>query len=263
VAVTFQSSFQAFNPISGQKNPQQVVQDYRRDQLGSLEQGVQGAKVGVQSDVGQDLVRNTNPSESKLAMLQPQTLEPGSFGAVKNIVDQNNGEQLARIKHRNRMQALVKQQAEAQQQSGIPHNYSRTTYTYQKKAPQQNYAATQVPDGGSLGGRYGIRKDASAGWTALENEFMRVFGRGIPVNEGYRSYEKQVYYWNLYQSGRGNRAAVPGTSNHGTGRSLDLGGPFYNAGSAEHRWLQQNARRFGWYWEGANFGEPWHWTFSG
>lgn len=38
----------------------------------------------------------------------------------------------------------------------------------------------------------------------------------------YRTYDQQVYLWNLYLSGRGNLAARPGTSNHGWGLAVDL-----------------------------------------
>lgn len=41
----------------------------------------------------------------------------------------------------------------------------------------------------------------------------------------YRTYEEQVYFWNLYTSGRGNLAARPGTSNHGWGKAVDLATP--------------------------------------
>jgi hypothetical protein len=41
----------------------------------------------------------------------------------------------------------------------------------------------------------------------------------------YRDYDAQVYYWNLYQSGQGNLAAYPGTSNHGWGTAVDADTP--------------------------------------
>jgi hypothetical protein len=53
----------------------------------------------------------------------------------------------------------------------------------------------------------------------LENSAARAWKAGpgkagcrlTGPNSGYRSYAMQVYYWNLYQSGRGNLAARPGT----------------------------------------------------
>lgn len=62
-------------------------------------------------------------------------------------------------------------------------------------------------------------------WNAMGAEVLHDRGIHIGVtgpDSSYRSYEKQVYYWNLYQSGRGNLAAYPGTSNHGLGYATDV-----------------------------------------
>ena len=256
--VDYVSPFQKHQTIGGVKNPNTVVQQYRQNELGALEQGVQGAQPGVPEA---ERLQGGGQRSDLIAQSMNPELQPRSFDAVKSVVDQGAQESNARIMQRQRMKTLARQQAEQMQPTGIPHNYKGGQYTYQRKA--QGPYAQQQASGAGLGGRYGIRRDASDAFTALEREFTRVFGQGIPVNEGYRSYERQVYLYNLYKAGKGNLAAVPGTSNHGTGLSLDLGGAFYNPNSAQHRWLQANAPRFGWYWEGANFGEPWHWTFSG
>lgn len=42
------------------------------------------------------------------------------------------------------------------------------------------------------------------------------------VLDGYRPYADQLRLWNLYQSGKGNLAAYPGTSDHGRGRAGDV-----------------------------------------
>jgi D-alanyl-D-alanine carboxypeptidase len=59
-------------------------------------------------------------------------------------------------------------------------------------------------------------------------------------NSGYRSYAMQVYYWNLYVSGRGNLAARPGTSNHGWGKAVDLAEPWMRT------WINRHGARYGW-----------------
>lgn len=59
--------------------------------------------------------------------------------------------------------------------------------------------------------------------------------------KGIRSYEKQEYFWNCYQTKKcnnGNEAAKPGTSQHESGRAID-----FSAGSIS--WLQKNAIEFG------------------
>jgi hypothetical protein len=73
-----------------------------------------------------------------------------------------------------------------------------------------------------IGGGYYLRKDAAAAFNAMADEAQRVFGRRIAVIAGYRTYDRQVFFWNLYLSGRGNLAARPGTSNHGWGLAIDL-----------------------------------------
>ena len=47
-------------------------------------------------------------------------------------------------------------------------------------------------------------------------------GVNIRINSGFRTVARQKYFCDLYQSGRGNLAARPGTSRHGIGTALDL-----------------------------------------
>jgi len=89
----------------------------------------------------------------------------------------------------------------------------------------------------------------------------------IKVSQGYRplgSREEgcgkgftQWCAWIKYKSGKGNRAAKPGTSNHGKGSAIDV--KHCRRGSKVHTWLVDNASRF-------NFkplsSEPWHWDHS-
>lgn len=73
-----------------------------------------------------------------------------------------------------------------------------------------------------IGGGYYLRKDAAAAFNAMSAAAQRKWGRPIRVVAGYRTYARQVYFWNLWRSGRGNLAAHPGTSNHGWGLAVDL-----------------------------------------
>ena len=89
----------------------------------------------------------------------------------------------------------------------------------------------------------------------------------IEVSQGYRplgSREEgckkgftQWCAWIKYKSGKGNRAAKPGTSNHGKGSAIDVKN--CKRGNKVHTWLVDNASRF-------NFkplsSEPWHWDHS-
>lgn len=129
------------------------------------------------------------------------------------------------------------------------------------------YRGTQGAAGNPKGlvGRYSLLPGADQALQGLNAAFAQRFGYGIPINEGGRTYARQQQLYNLYLAGKGNLAARPGTSMHESGRALDLGGAFQNAGSREHQWLQQNAGRFGFKWTGKNFKqfEPWHWEWMG
>lgn len=80
-------------------------------------------------------------------------------------------------------------------------------------------------------------------------------GVQLRITSGYRSHAEQVHLWNLYQSGKGNIAARPGTSNHESGDAID----FANTPGA-WAWLKRNSTRFGF----KNFApEPWHYSPDG
>jgi hypothetical protein len=98
-----------------------------------------------------------------------------------------------------------------------------------------------------------LERSAAAAWNAGPGKAgCRLLG----PNSGYRSYAMQVYYWNLYQSGRGNLAARPGTSNHGWGRAVDLAAPWMRT------WIDRNGARYGWKKTEA-FSEWWHVNYVG
>ena len=81
------------------------------------------------------------------------------------------------------------------------------------------------------------------------------------VTDSYRTYDEQVKLAKqkgLYS--QGGLAARPGTSKHGWGTALDLGGGANSRGSKQNEWLQQNAARFGF---GTIAREPWHWQYNG
>jgi hypothetical protein len=91
-----------------------------------------------------------------------------------------------------------------------------------------------------IGGGYYLANAAAKSFNAMSAEARRRWGRSITVVGGYRTYAKQVYFWKLYRSGRGNLAAFPGTSNHGWGLAVDLS-------SQWSRWaVDQIGRKYGW-----------------
>jgi len=91
------------------------------------------------------------------------------------------------------------------------------------------------------GGR--LRTDAAAAWRRLRAEIGKRDGIWIcPTSSrtAYRTYAEQEFFWNLFQSGKGNLAARPGTSNHGWGTTVDV--PMHEMRSA----IDKHGAPFGW-----------------
>lgn len=98
-----------------------------------------------------------------------------------------------------------------------------------------------------------LRKDAARAW----NDGPGKAGcRPTGSRSSYRTYQEQVYFWNLYRSGAGNLAARPGMSNHGWGTAVDVAAPWM----AE--WLDTHGARYGWRKIEAP-SEWWHYNFVG
>lgn len=109
-----------------------------------------------------------------------------------------------------------------------------------------------------------LRCDAARAFDSLSADFHRRFGRPISVTDSYRDYETQV----RLKREKGRMAAAPGTSNHGWGLAVDLGGGINRFGTAEHEWMRAHAGRRGWVhppWARASgsLPEAWHWEFNG
>lgn len=94
---------------------------------------------------------------------------------------------------------------------------------------------------------------AAAGW--LAGPAMAGL-RPLGPDSSYRSYDRQSYYWNLYQSGAGNLAAYPGTSNHGWGHAVDLAEPWMR------EWIDEHGHEYGWAKVEAS-SEWWHVNYVG
>ncbi|WP_328296128.1 D-alanyl-D-alanine carboxypeptidase family protein [Kineococcus sp. NBC_00420] len=108
-----------------------------------------------------------------------------------------------------------------------------------------------------------LRSDAANAFAALNTAYAEAFGTNIPVTDSYRTLAEQI---DVKQRKPG-LAATPGTSRHGLGIAVDLGGGIQNAGSPQHLWMDRNAALYGWInpaWaqnRGGQF-EPWHWEFT-
>jgi hypothetical protein len=92
----------------------------------------------------------------------------------------------------------------------------------------------------AIGGGYYLTHEAAAAWLAMRAYVHAKTGHWLAVRAAYRPYSQQVYFWNLYKSGRGNLAAYPGTSNHGLGIAVDLFSPL------DRYYINKYGAAFGW-----------------
>jgi LAS superfamily LD-carboxypeptidase LdcB len=94
--------------------------------------------------------------------------------------------------------------------------------------------------------------------------FAGAFGTPICITDSYRSYAAQERLYGQKPA----LAAVPGTSNHGWGLTVDLCGGIEAFGTRQYSWMKANSGRFGflhpdWAEPGNGREEPWHWEYAG
>ncbi|WP_143320433.1 M15 family metallopeptidase [Cellulomonas iranensis] len=136
------------------------------------------------------------------------------------------------------------------------------------KASLQGYANGKIPSSALCGVGFDknalLRCDAAESLDALDAAFFAQFGTHLTVSDSYRSYAAQV----ACRANKGSLCATPGTSNHGLGVAVDLGGSVQSFGTAQHQWMRENAPTYQWTlpeWARATGSkpEPWHWEYTG
>jgi LysM repeat protein len=73
-----------------------------------------------------------------------------------------------------------------------------------------------------------LSSNAAYNWNAMRQASLDTYGIDLyPAGpfSAYRSYGQQLYLYNLYLSGQGSLAAVPGSSSHEYGSAVDLADP--------------------------------------
>ncbi len=111
-----------------------------------------------------------------------------------------------------------------------------------------------------------LRCDAAVALERLNTAHRARFGTDLQVQSSYRDYDSQVATKHV----RGDLAAEPGTSNHGRGLAVDLGGTgsVGQFDSPKYLWLKQHAGELGWHHPpsmepgGSGPQEPWHWEYG-
>ena len=113
----------------------------------------------------------------------------------------------------------------------------------------------------------GLKLDPVAAADYLEME-KAANADGVQFNttDAYRPYEIQdaIFDWDRYNTtgerkkkGTNTAAALPGTSNHGWGKAIDV------SPAAAQQWIKKNGYKYNWSWyEGKSVGEPWHFTWT-
>jgi LAS superfamily LD-carboxypeptidase LdcB len=105
-------------------------------------------------------------------------------------------------------------------------------------------------------GEHRMWSPAAEAFTAMRGA-ASADGVSIGVTDSYRSYDQQVDLARrkgLYKDG--GLGAVPGTSEHGWGRAVDV-----DVNGAGLAWMRSHAAQFGFTEDTPR--EPWHWGFQG
>ena len=116
-----------------------------------------------------------------------------------------------------------------------------------------------------------LRADAAAALARLNSLHRAAFGFDLYLNDAYRDYATQVDYKERTRLPSWHPrylrfASTPGTSVHGWGLAVDIGG-LGGFGSPRHKWLTKTAPALGWYQpaqyqQDGRYPESWHWEFD-
>lgn len=234
-------------------NPLDQVADYRQRKLNSLLSGegihpdVAVGPTQALSDDGQDRRQQFSDQMSDISA-------SGSNQSALYTMAVQKKNQLAEEERQRKYMAEQMKKIQAAQAKNFPVYKGTSTY----KPSGSNSSKKLV-------GPYKLTQAANNSYNALAAAYKRAGFGNLTVNSGGRTYDEQVYLYNLYKAGKGNLAAKPGTSVHESGRAIDFGGAAHNAGTAAHNWLVANAGKYGWSWTGKNFSqfEPWHFEYTG
>lgn len=104
-----------------------------------------------------------------------------------------------------------------------------------------------------------LQPDAARRVVSMMAPFLKATGLPLKSIEGYRDFATQVYYRNLYLTGKGNVAAVPGTSKHGEALADDFAWPMTSWTTPGQTWFRAHEAQYSQSSsQGVADGEPWH-----
>ncbi|SDR95859.1 D-alanyl-D-alanine carboxypeptidase [Brevibacterium siliguriense] len=105
-----------------------------------------------------------------------------------------------------------------------------------------------------------LRADAAVSFAKMNAAYKKDTGKELEITDSYRDMAGQL----SVASRKPGLAAKPGTSLHGWGIALDLGGGVANKTGAWN-WLVEHGDEYGWEnpdWAKASMYEPWHWEYT-
>jgi hypothetical protein len=125
---------------------------------------------------------------------------------------------------------------------------STTTPTTTAPATSAPYWTSPIYCPSCPSGTAYLASNAAANWNAMRQASLDLYGIDLypagPLS-AYRSYAQQLYLYNLYLTGQGGLAAVPGTSSHEYGIALDLADPSMRTAvdqiGAQYGWAKTEA----------------------
>ncbi|WP_209324319.1 M15 family metallopeptidase [Brevibacterium renqingii] len=105
-----------------------------------------------------------------------------------------------------------------------------------------------------------LRADAAVSFAKMNAAYKKDTGKELEITDSYRDMAGQV----SVAGRKPGLAAKPGTSLHGWGIALDLGGGV-EAKSGAWSWLVEHGAEYGWEnpdWAKSSMYEPWHWEYT-
>jgi D-alanyl-D-alanine carboxypeptidase len=112
--------------------------------------------------------------------------------------------------------------------------------------------------------KFRLRADAAVSLAKLNIAYKQRFGENLCLTDGYRTLASQQ----RVRAIKPGLAAVPGTSQHGWGRAVDLCGGVQRSGNVRYEWMRASGAAYGWAnpdWArpgGSGPFEAWHWEFT-
>ncbi len=174
-----------------------------------------GTASTVSSSATGGLTHTVTPGESLSSVAWANGLSPDTLAAYNGLATDS--------------QLLIGQTIEVPSSSGVASSSGTTAApTGTPPPPEQPYWTAPVYCPSCPSGEAYLASNAAANWNAMRQASLSVYGIDLypdgPLS-AYRSYAQQLYLYNLYISGQGGLAAVPGTSSHEYGIAVDLADP--------------------------------------